>query len=80
MHLDRGRRPCIWCVDEIFTLHAKRWFTASEKNHRFMQEPHANKTKTKNEEKDIILPSCNLREESKTDLGISFFCWELKPK
>jgi hypothetical protein len=61
-------------------LHAKRWFTASDKNaisdHRYMQELHVNKTKTKNEEKEIIiLPSCNIREQSKTNLGIYYiFC------
>jgi hypothetical protein len=36
-------------------LHAKRWFTASEKNaisdHRYMQELHVNKTKTKKRRK-----------------------------
>jgi hypothetical protein len=38
-----------------------------------MQEPHVNKTKTKNKEKEnIILPSCNIREEGKTVLGIPF--------
>jgi hypothetical protein len=52
-------------------------FTVSEKNavsdHRCMQEPHVNKTKTKNKEKEnIILPSCNIREEGKTVLGIPF--------